>query len=501
MLLRDLVIVEAANLAAAELKKNDFKYLRVLQKLGNSETPLEIIPAKREKYGNTVVLTPRSVTFLNKFFDGSDTTPLANIAPSSMEVYITEPDGTQSARVIQTSSLFKSGIFKGTEGQAKSGKTGKEYNAGHLTELFMGLAVSAKFFAAGAPITKQQLLDMFGHMDTHTHEKTVEFTTTRIITYTDRNNKSDTLYFSANIPSGSAESFIKQYNERKLEADLEALIASAVLYCNDSASVKNACEKVYQDKNNNRIDVASDGTGDATATKADLTLKVDGTNVNLLSLKTYSTKTIGQMSGLKFPTLKMFFDTVFGFDLSPYAKSFEESLPKEQLIKNLINLYDTTIFPAVEKIFENQKPGVEASIVKKLGRAALLFARGDKMEDIEVVKLNDKLSAGEYKIMKFSDNLPDVMKHYDMEVKKVGDGEKGRTIQIWVKPAPGERVIRGSHMLCQIRSQVQGGYMRNNFETGAVLVELTVAEYNRQAGLVPKGGTAMSTTHTNRELK
>ena len=226
MLLRDLVIVEAANLAPAELKKYDFKYMKILRDLANSKTPLEIVPGKRQQYGDTVVLTPGSVEFLNNWF--LDTTPLAGIPPSSMEVYITEPDGTQSARVIQTSSLFKSGIFKGTEGQAKSGKTGKEYNAGHLTELFMGLAVSAKFFAAGAPITKQQLLDMFGHMDTHTHEKTVEFTTTRIITYTDRNNKSDTLYFSANIPSGSAESFIKQYNERKLEADLEALIASAV---------------------------------------------------------------------------------------------------------------------------------------------------------------------------------------------------------------------------------------------------------------------------------
>jgi hypothetical protein len=469
MLFREVFIVEAG-LSPAELKKYDFKYLRVLRDLGNSKTPLEIIPAKRDQYGNTVTLTPKSVEFLNKFFSPENDSPMADIPPSSMQVYVTKDDGTQETQVIQTSSLFKSGVFKGTENQTEGGK---DYNAGHLTELFMGLAVSAKFFAAGAQITKQQILDMFGHMDTHSHEKTVEFTTTRTIVYPERNNKNDSLYFSAKIPTGSAESFIRQYNAGKRGEDLEALLSSAVLYCNESASVKTACEKVYQDKNNNRIDIASDGTGDATSTKADLTLKVDGAKVNLLSLKTYSTKTLGQMSGLKFSTLKTYFDTAFGFDLSPYASNFDESLPKEQLVKNLINLYDTVIFPNVQETVELQKPGTEAEIVKKLGRAALLFARGEKMEDVEVVKLNDKLSTGDYKVLRFSDDLPEVMKHYDLVAKKVGEGANGRTIQIWVKPAPGERVVRNSHMLCQFRSQLQGGYMRNNFETGAILEALT----------------------------
>ena len=469
MLFREIFIAEAG-LSPAELKKYDFKYLKVLRDLGNSNTPLEVIPAKREKYGNTVTLTPNSVKFLNKFLDPDSDSPMRDIAPSSMEVYVTNANGKQETQVIQTSSLFKSGVFKGTENQTEGGK---DYNAGHLTELFMGLAVSAKFFAAGAAITKQQVLDMFGHMDTHTHEKTVEFTTTRTIVYPERNNKNDSLYFSAKIPTGSSESFIRQYNSRKLGEDLEALLSSAVLYCNESASVKTACERVYQDKNNNRIDIASDGTGEATATKADLTLKVDGTKINLLSLKTYSTKTLGQMSGLKFSTLRTFFDTAFGFDLGPYGNKFDESLPKEQLVKNLLNLYDTVIFPSVQETVELQKPSTESEIVNKLARAALLFARGEKMEDVEVVKLNDKLAGGDYKILKFSDNLPEAMKHYDLVAKKVGTGDNGRTIQIWVKPAPGERVIRNSHMLCQFRSQLQGGYMRNNFETGAILEALT----------------------------
>ena len=497
MFLRDLVIVEASNLAASELKKYDFKYLRILRDLGNSKTPLEVVPSKREKYGNTVVLTPRSVAFLNKFFDGSDTTPLANIAPSSMEVYVTGPDGTQSAQVIQTSSLFKSGVFKGTEGQTQSGQGGKDYNAGHLTELFMGLAVSAKFFAAGAPITKQQVLDMFGHMDTHAHKKTVEFTTTRTIVYPDRNNKSDSLYFSANIPSGSAESFIRQYNERKLGADLEAALSSAVLYSNESTSIKNACEKVYRDKNNNRIDVASDGTSDAKGTKADLTLKVDGEKLGLLSLKTYASDTLGQVSGLKYENLSKWFDISFKLDISPYKSLFDPALGTDQIEKNLIKFYDDIVYPYVQKTVEDQKPGVEADIVKQLAHAANIYARGESLEDVEIVKLDDKVSSGSYKILKFSPNLKDAMTHFDLETRYVNKGT-GRTIQIWVKPAEGEKVAKGANRLCQFRTQKTGGYIRNYFESGPMLVTLTSAEYNRSA---PKGGGAMSTTSTNRELK
>lgn len=498
MLLRELVIVEASTLAAAELKKYDFKYLRILRDLGNSKTPLEVVPGKREKYGNTVVLTPRSVEFLNNWF--LDTTPLANTAPSSMEVYVTGPDGKRTAQVIQTSSLFKSGVFKGTEGQAQSGKTGKEYNAGHLTELFIGLAVSAKFFAAGAPITKQQVLDMFSHMDIFTHKKTIEFTTTRTIVYPDRNNKSDSLYFSANIPSGSAESFVRQYNERKLAEDLEAALSSAVLYSNESRSIKNACEKVYQDKNNNRIDVASDGTSDAKGTKADLTLKVDGEKLNLLSLKTFSSNTLGQFSGLSYENLSKWFRIGFNLDISPYKQQFDPALGEDQLEKNLIKFYDDIAYPFVQKTVEDQKPGVEAAIVKQFSDAANIYARGESLEDVEVVKLDDKVSNGSYKILKFSNNLKDAMLHFDLETRYVNKGT-GRTIQIWVKPAAGEKVAKGSNRLCQFRTQKTGEYIRNYFESGPMLEALTAAEYNSQASVAPPGRTAMSTTSTNRELK
>jgi hypothetical protein len=341
---------------------------------------------------------------------------------------------------------------------------------------------------------------MIGHMNSGLTGKVYEFSTTRIISYPDSGSKNDTLRFSAKIPAGSAQSFIRQYKEGKFEADLRAVLASAVRYCNESEAVTGACEKVHKDKNNNQIDILSDGTGDATSTKADLTLKVDGQKVNLLSLKTFSTSTLGQMSGLKFETLQRFFNTAFGVDIAPYASDFDETLPKEKLVKNLISLYDNVIYPQIKTLLDKQTPGQEAAVVNQIARAANLFARGEGMEDVEIVKLNDKLESGDYKIMRFSDSLKDAIKHYDLEAKLVGGGANGRTIQIWVKPAKDEKVVRNSHMLCQFRSQLQGGYMRNNFETGKILEVLT--EVGKVDPSKPQNRQmALTKTSQNRELK
>jgi hypothetical protein len=488
MLIRELFLIEKG-LTGAELKKYDGKYLKTLIDLATAKADLEVVPEKTGVYGTVVKMTAGSLEMLKNVLE----TGLDSL-PDTIDVY---PNGDTKASPVRMalSALFKSSAYTGRDGEK-----GKDYNAGHLTELFMGLCVSARFFNVGKPINVQQVMDMIGHMNSGLTGKVYEFSTTRIISYPDSGSKNDTLRFSAKIPAGSAQSFIRQYKEGKFEADLRAVLASAVRYCNESEAVTGACEKVHKDKNNNQIDILSDGTGDATSTKADLTLKVDGQKVNLLSLKTFSTSTLGQMSGLKFETLQRFFNTAFGVDIAPYASDFDETLPKEKLVKNLISLYDNVIYPQIKTLLDKQTPGQEAAVVNQIARAANLFARGEGMEDVEIVKLNDKLESGDYKIMRFSDSLKDAIKHYDLEAKLVGGGANGRTIQIWVKPAEGEKVVRNSHMLCQFRSQLQGGYMRNNFETGKILEVLT--EVGKVDPSKPQNRQmALTKTSQNRELK
>jgi len=239
--------------------------------------------------------------------------------------------------------------------------------------------------------------------------------------------------------------------------------------------VANACQRVRQDKNSNRIDVVSDGTSDAKGTKADLVLKVDGTKINLLSLKTYGSDTLGQISGINYDAVSKWFKISFGIDLSKYQSLFDPTLPNETIYENILKLYDDVIYPTVQSKVEDQSPGKEAQIVEQLASAANYFARGENLEDVEIVKLDDKVKEGNYKILRFSDDLKEAMKSLDLEAKLVGKGQ-GRTIQIWVKPAEGEKVAKGSNKLCQFRTQKMGDSYRNYFESGPMLEQLTALD-------------------------
>jgi hypothetical protein len=483
MFLRDLLLVEKS-LTASELAKHEGKYLRTLIQLARDGSPLPIDPEYRSTYGEEAIVDPAQLDLLQSVLDAGT---IATGLPKKVNLII---DG--EAQSLPWGVLFKGKEFTGAEGK-------KSYNAGHLAELFMGLCVSAKFFNIGQTITNEQVLDMVGYIDSEIDGKNYVFTITRNISYPEMGNKTDTLSFLARVPARSAEAFLSQANARKFEGDLQAVFSSAVKYCNESDSVQNSCTQVRKDKNNNKIDVISDGTSDAKGTKADLTLKVDGQKVNLLSLKTFASDTLGQFSGLSYENLSKWFNINFGLDIAPYKAQFDPSLGEEELEKNLFKFYDDIVKPYVEKTIEDQKPGVEAKIVGQIAKAANIYARGETLEDVEIVKLNDKISNGSYKILKFSDNLVETMRHFDLETRFVGAG-LGRTIQIWAKPADGEKVGKGANKICQFRTQKAGGYIRNYFESGPMLEMLTAVQHTNPTS-VPKGSTAMSTTHSTRELK
>ncbi len=485
MFFRDIVLSEKS-LTAAELIKHDGKYLRILIDLIDKDTPLPIDPSYRDRFVDPMAIVDKSeIEALQASLNSGD---IKKTLPKEVKMYI---DGKLDLQPL--SILFKGKEFTNLEGK-------KAYNAGHLAELFMGLAVSAKFFNIGKELTNQQVMDMIGHIDYAVEGKNYVFTIERTITYPDMGAKSDTLSFLARVPARSAESFIEQAKKTKFDGDLQAIFSSAIRYVNESSSVSTSCEKVRKDKNNNSIDVISDGTTDAKGTKADLTLKVDGSKVNLLSLKTFGSDTLGQFSGLTLPNLTKWFKINFNLDITPHLSQFSPDLGEEQIYKNLLKFYDDIVHPFVVKTIEDQKPGKEAEIVKQLAHAANIYARGESLEDVEIVKLDDKISTGSYKVLKFSANLQEAMRHLDLDVKYVNQGNS-RTIQIWAKPAEGDKIAKGSNKICQFRTSRMGGYTRNFFESGPMLEALTAVNKNANPAVAPQGRTAMSTTHSTRELK
>lgn len=469
--------LEETSLQPAELAKHGGKYLQLLIQFIEKGVALQVDPSKRGTFGDTVVIDKGAVPALKAALTGA---PL----PKLVRVETNKGPGE-----MPLSALFKGPAFTGIEGK-------KTYNAGHLAELFMGLAVAAKFFNLGETTTPQQVMDMIGYITAEVDGKNYKFHIQRTIEYPE-NSKNDTLNFSALVPAGSAEAFLAQAQARQFARDLNAVFVSAIKYTNEAPSVAGSIKRVRQDKNNNQIDVISDGTTDAKSTKADLTLKIDGAKINLLSLKTYSSDTLGQISGTKFEALREWFQVGFDIDIAEYKNWFGDHSSHESKLKAVFHLYDTVIYPQFDLLITDQKPSQEASIIEHLAKAANYYARGSSLENVEIVKLDDRVPDGSYKVLRFSDNLNEAMRHLDLDLKYL-KGNKGRTVQIWVKPAPGEPVGKGASKLCQFRSQLMGGYLRNYFESGPMLELLTHIDTNVPGTEVPGESEVVSKPRARR---
>ena len=461
--MRDLInIIVEAGLSQSELAKHGGVYLKKLAELA-AAGPVALTPEAAAKLGQpTVTLDPTSLAALK-----AAATSGAALPPAPQFVLA---DG-------RTVKGAWGAIQKGSEYTGIEEK--KAYNTGHLAELAMGLSVTAKFFNLGNPIDVQQVVTMFSYckVDTHTNPKTGKLTSNIVFTL-DRNisyppaikGNPDNVAFKGVIPGVSAEAFMAQVKSKQFAPDIQAILASAVRYVNEAPSVNQSIKFTQEDKNSNQINIVSDGTSDAKMTKADIVLFVDGKKVNLFSLKTYSTDTLGQISGVGFDQVNQWFSTSFGIDLSKYKQQIESAKTPEQGFQLLLKLYDT-LYPEIQKMTDDQSPGKEAQIVKNLAKAANFHARGGAGEDVEIVKLDDKIQDGNYKILRFSDDLVDAMDKLDLETRFL-KGDKGRTIQFWVKPDPNEPVKKGANKLCQFRTQQMGKAYRNYYETGPMLEKL-----------------------------
>lgn len=465
--MRDLInLLTETGLSAKQLGNYGGKHLVTLIDLASKNQPIEVVPDQQSKYGKTVTLTPNALQELQAAYEAGKTTGVFNL-PRSIVVNSPKLTPEYGNVYIALSNLFKDARFKATA----SGE-GKAYNAGHLNELMMGLAVSAKFLNLGNPITLQQVIAMGSKVAYGVEGKNMLFSMNLNVTYPDKKSKQDTMNFRGVVPMASAQAFVNHIQSGQIPNDILALFNGAVKYANTGERVIKACTIVRNDPNSNQIDVVSDGTSDAKGTKADLKIGVDGTDVALLSLKTRSSDTLGQISGVTFENMSLWFSKCFNVNIDPYKQFFDPQLDKNQIYQNVYKLYDDIVIPQMTLAIEKQSPATEAEIVRRIANAALFFARGDKLEDVEVVKLDDKIAEGNYKILRFTDGLYDAMKMLDLDLVH-SSRDKGRTVKIMIKPDPAAEVVRKSNLLCQFRTQMMGDYLRHYFESGSVLEELT----------------------------
>ena len=486
MMFRDLLI--EATLSRSELyHRGDAKHLRTLVTMAKSNHPFELSAKAQEKYNSkTAVVDKSEIKKMEPFLSNIES--IKTDFPDQLLMIV---NGKKVN--VKLTDIEKTKLFTGIDSATK-----EAFNTGHIAELCMGLSVATKFINFGKPITVNDVIATVNLAATRRDDKNYLFQVEQSLVYPEKKSKTDTLKFLARVPGVSAEAFLDMVRKKQFADKVQAVLASAVAYVNESAGVANSILQVRTDPNNNKIDIVSDGTTDAKGTKADLILSVDGKKVNLLSLKTYSTDTLGQISGITYENLNKWFLTSFGFNFAPYKDQFKfdrlvtndkakRKTAADDIYKKLLTFYDKTVMPFVVQKIEKQTPNKEAAIVKQLANAALYHSRGDKLEDVEIVKLDDKISRGGYKVLKFSNDLEQAMQRLDLKVRYLNQGES-RTIQIFAVDAADDNIDVKPIKLCQFRTTKMGGYPRNYFEIGPMLEQLT---------LIGKSSSVSSDTKTN----
>ena len=184
-------------------------------------------------------------------------------------------------------------------------------NLGNVSEIILGCAVAAKFEKQGQEISVEDLTNVGQRLaegkgqlvakagkDSLSFKATVPFTDRKAFySFVGKDSKGKTLA-DYNVPSSTI-------------AKLNRYVESAVVYANTSKRVNNAVTQAQQDKRKNQVDVISDGgeKENQNITKVDLKILLDGTNINLLSVKAGNVAQFGQVTGHNFENLNEFFQT------------------------------------------------------------------------------------------------------------------------------------------------------------------------------------------------
>ena len=465
---RNVELLKEGNLTHAELGKHYGRYLGMfIDKINNAE-PFEVSnPDKRLELGDQVVLDKSSINvILQAYFgqnkipssdeieadSGGKIKPLAN--PNKVELK------TQTGSSITIGALRKPAEF----GSAKG------FNTGQIAEGAIGAAVVARFVKREKPITPEDVVDIIRQLgDGEESGKNLKGG----LNVTSGN---DSVYFNLVLPKGDYNALYGGVSKEKMHPDMQGVINSSTEFANSSA-VSTALEKIIADTGPNKVSINSDGASDQTGTKADLFLDIDGTTVNLLSLKAGDVKQFGQGSGYTYDKLDGFFKDTFGVGV---AKQYEDELdgkdPREAF--TIIHEVYASIAQALQAELSGHNIPTEARFVERLYKGINQHAtRGD--DSVTMVVLKKTPNAPGFTELQFGKALQDAMENTNLTVDYKTPGQGSAIIDILGEPMGGGK----PQLLVRTRGNFKSegkGYVRNIVEMGPLLKTLAKIERDQK---------------------
>lgn len=469
--MRAIEILTEAGLEPSELRKHAGSYIKTLVRKIEDGEPLGIIPERQPRHGETVILKKENVPAILKAWFGTTEIPDVDKMELSPNGDVIPADPKVAKLILKTtnddevtfSSLQKTADFKG----------GRTFNAGDIGEGMLGAAVTAKFLAREGDITESDVLNVLKKLGKG------ELEGNNMKGSTSDTSANDKVYFNLALNQANYNALIgAAKSPSNMHPEILGALRSAVIFANGNAGVAAALNNIIADKGQNRVVVSSDGVSNQTGTKADLFLDIDGTTVNLLSLKAGDVKQFGQASGYNFAQLDKFFNETFGVNVP------------NDLQADFVDGDPVTSFEATHKVYNmvaqdlqrelsGQNTEREASFVERLFKGIQHHAtRGDDETTMVIVKTTP--NAAGYTELRFGQELRDAMENVDLDIEYDAPGQrKPAKIEIYGKSPQGDRV-----MLLRMRSNFKSegkGYVRNIVEMGPLLKLLAQIE-KRQAG-------------------
>jgi hypothetical protein len=365
--------------------------------------------------------------------------------------------------------------------KTKDFKGGKDINFGVLAEGILGAAIAALFANKGESIYPDNITSVLKQLEPVPITKgskgeSLMGTYEDTVVYDDGDR--DTLRFVLKLSKANFNALMEDVkSEKVIDPYVKSLIKSAVMYVNGgqegiAAAVKTVAEK----SDGNLIEITTDGISDNKGTKADLTLRINGQVIKLISLKAMGSSLFGQVGGSKFESFQTFLGDLFDIDVSKHAADFvEEETPedKQKNLETISKIYRSDIGPEIKAQLDGD-PETEAKFIEKLANGIIKHATLG--QDVDIVKF-DRSVYGGAKVLKVDQQSLAAMKKIKFSVSI--DPAKAN-IEIYGKtsdPALSKRLgTTDDVLLVKMRSYYQAGprYVRNVIEMGPLLEKLTI---------------------------
>jgi hypothetical protein len=498
----EFLFLNETGLAHAQIAKDYGNYLDQLINFIAKGEKVELEGPSIKKYGNFVKFKKQDATKLSQVYYGQNKIPddKSKLSVHGQRNHIIPAGNYKNLRL--TIQGTKNTVPLGDVLKSAKFKSGKGFNAGDVGEAFLGAAATAKFLKGTSDINEDDVKNVFRSMKvTDGAKNKMGEVWAEIVMSAQTQAEGDALHFKLVLNRTSFTSIEKAIKEDIWHPKMIGLNRSAIEWANKNPSVKKAIEIVDNDGNKNEIAVMSDGTMDQKGTKADLFLTIDGSTINLLSLKAGDVKQFGQESGNTYEIFHKYFQNIFGVDI---PDTWIDQLSSDDGKAN---------YPILQKIYkevynelQNELAGntkKEVAFIERLYKGITHHAtRNDPA--VTMVILKDTPTKPGYKELGFGPELYEAMKQFDLRITHQQNPPR---ILIYGVPVgtDAKQQLTGKELLVQIRSNLKGdtakGYLRNLIEMGDLLKYVAAVkqdlEHTSQEPIKPVSPMKTAKPHIN----